>query len=189
MRTLPDLLRAPSGRPLDVVFAGINPGERSAQRGHYYAHPGNVFWRALEASPLASSTRTEGGLTFEDDRALPDRLGIGFTDVVKRVVTDSTDVSTAELSAAAPHFRRRIAYASPRCVCFTSTRAFGALFPGAWRARGWGVQGVALEGAAVWVMPSTSGRAAAYRSEVTRVLEELAASLGRRAQPPLEGVA
>ena len=189
MRTLPDLLRAPSGRPLDIVFAGINPGERSAQRGHYYAHPGNAFWRALEASPLAASSQKEGGLTFEDDRALPDRFGIGFTDVVKRVVTDSTDVSTAELRAAAPHFRRRIAYASPRCVCFTSTRAFEALFPRAWRARGWGAQGVTLEGAAVWVMPSTSGRAAAHRGEVTRVLEELAASLGRTARPPLEGAA
>lgn len=174
MRTLPDLLRAPSGRRLDVVFAGINPGERSAQLGHYYAHPGNAFWRALEASPFA-----EGPLAPGDDRLLPEQLGIGFTDVVKRVVTDSMAVGTEELRAATPHFRRRIAYAAPRAVCFTNTRAFEAVFPRAWRARRWGAQERELAGAAVWVMPSTSGRAAAYRDEVARVLEELAASLGR----------
>jgi TDG/mug DNA glycosylase family protein len=178
MRTLPDLLRAPLGCRLDVVFAGINPGERSAQLGHYYAHPGNAFWRALEVSPLA-----EGSLAPDDDRALPARLGIGFTDVVKRVVTDSTQVTAGELRAAAPHFERRIGYARPRAVCFTNTRAFEALFPRAWRAGCWGPQGLRLADAEVWVMPSTSGRAAAYRGEVARVLEELAASLGREAGP------
>jgi TDG/mug DNA glycosylase family protein len=184
MRTLPDLLRASSGRRLDVVFAGINPGERSAQLGHYYAHPGNAFWRALEASPLA-----EGVVRPGDDRALPNRLGIGFTDVVKRVVTDSTRVTAEELRAAAPHFARRIAYAHPRAVCFTNTRAFETLFPRAWRARNWGAQRLRLADAEVWVMPSTSGRAAAYRGEVTRVLEELAASLGRGERKALEGAA
>lgn len=48
--TLPDLLT--SG--LDLVFVGINPGERSAEHGHYYGHPGNAFWRALSASPLVA---------------------------------------------------------------------------------------------------------------------------------------
>jgi len=37
-RTLPDLLRP----GLDLVFVGINPGETSARRGHYYANPGNA---------------------------------------------------------------------------------------------------------------------------------------------------
>ena len=50
MRTLPDLLRP----GLRVVFVGINPGERSARRGHYYGHPGNAFWRVLSASPLVA---------------------------------------------------------------------------------------------------------------------------------------
>ncbi len=181
MRTLPDLLRAASGRPLDLVFAGINPGERSARRGHYYAHPGNAFWPALEASPLV-----EGALAPEDDRTLGERWGIGFTDVVKRVVTDSTEVSQRELRAAAPHFRLRIAYARPRAVCFTSTRAFGGVVRGGWRPHQWGQQDATLEGASVWVMPSTSGRAAAHRAAVGRVLAELATALGRTS---LEGAA
>ncbi|MEI6665601.1 MAG: uracil-DNA glycosylase family protein, partial [Chloroflexota bacterium] len=50
VRTLPDLLRP----GLDLVFVGINPGEESARRGHYYAHPGNAFWPALSASGLTT---------------------------------------------------------------------------------------------------------------------------------------
>lgn len=170
MHTLPDLLRP----GLDVVFVGINPGERSAQAGHYYAHPGNGFWPALGESPLV-----DRHLTPEDDRTLPLAEAIGFTDVVKRVVTDSTTVTTEELRASIPAFSCRIAYAKPRAVCFTSSRAFDVLFPRIRASGRWGRQPVTLEGAAVWVMPSTSGRAVRHREHVHRVLRELAAELGR----------
>ena len=100
---------------------------------------------------------------------------------MKRVLSDSTRVSDAELRAAAPAFRRRIAYASPRAVCFTTTRAFDVLFAHARAAEAWGHQPVCVEGAAAWVMPSTSGRAAGYREHVHRVLRELAEWLRRRA--------
>jgi double-stranded uracil-DNA glycosylase len=172
VRTLPDLLQP----PLNLVFVGINPGEQSARAAHYYAHPGNGFWPALAASPLVDRP-----LTPEDDRSLPLTERIGFTDVVKRVVTDSTDVTAAELRASAPAFRRRIGYASPRAVCFTSTRAFDVLFPKIRPANGWGRQPVTIEGAQAWVMPSTSGRAMRHREHVHRVLQELAAEL---ATPP-----
>ena len=168
-RTLPDLLRP----GLDVVFIGINPGETSARRGHYYAHPGNAFWRELSACGLV-----DRALAPEDDRRLL-ALGIGFTDVVKRVVTDSSEVSDQELAAAAPALRSRIAYARPSAVCFTSTRGLGALFPRMRSARSWGRQPADLHGAEVWLIPSTSGRAAAHRAEVRRVLAELA----RRVRP------
>ena len=177
--TLPDLLP----RGLDVVFVGINPGLHSARRGHYYGHPGNAFWRMLGASPLVARP-----VTPEDDAALATAPAggarIGFTDVVKRVLTDSTGITAAELATAAPAFRARIAAAAPRAVCFTATRPFLALYPKAWRARGWGRQNVpSFEGAPaemqVWVMPSTSGRAAAYHGRITGVLADLAASLGR----------
>jgi double-stranded uracil-DNA glycosylase len=168
--TLPDHLRP----GLDLVFVGINPGERSAERGHYYAHPGNAFWRVLSASPLIARD-----LGPEDDASLLDD-GIGLTDLAKRVVTDSSQVTDAELRASIEAFRARIASASPRAVCFTATRPFAALYPGEWRSLGWGRQDVApLEGADVWVMPSPSGRAAAYRNRIGEVLADLAHSLGR----------
>ncbi len=175
-RTLPDLLRP----GLDLVFVGINPGERSTATGHYYGHPGNAFWRTLSASSLVVRP-----VIPEDDATLHDSPGlgagavrIGFTDVVKRVLTDSTGITTAELTAAAPAFRSRIQAARPRAVCFTSIRSFSAIYPPAWHPRGWGHQPVPLlEGAAVWVMPSPSGRAAAYHGEAAAVLTALAKSL------------
>lgn len=169
-QTLPDLL-VPG---LDLVFVGINPGERSAELGHYYSHPGNGFWPALSDSPLL-----EAPAGPEDDRSLAERARIGFTDVVKRVITDSTDVSNEELRASEAAFRARIAGASPRAVCLTSSRAFDVLFPKVRTSGAWGRQPVTLEGASVWVMPSTSGRAVAHREHVHRVLAELAVYLGR----------
>ena len=171
LRTLPDLLRP----GLELVFVGINPGEHSARLGHYYGHPGNAFWSALSTCGLVP--RDVGP---EDDRRLPLDYGIGFTDVVKRVQTDSTRVSDAELRASEPAFRRRIAYASPRAVCFTTTRAFDVLHPRVRASGTWGRQPVQIAGAEAWVMPSTSGRAAGYRAEAQRVLRELAIALGRR---------
>lgn len=173
--TLPDLLRP----GLDLVFVGINPGERSAERGHYYGHPGNAFWRRLSASPLVGRD-----VTCEDDASLLD-LGIGFTDVVKRVITDSAQISRAEFEAARPAFLERVALASPRAICFTATRPFEAVYPRAWTSRGWGRQDVPpLASAEVWVMPSPSGRAAGYHGAIDHVLADLAWSLGwdRRSQ-------
>lgn len=182
LETLPELLRP----GLDLVFVGINPGERSAERGRYYGHPGNAFWRRLSASPLVSHA-----VTADDDASLQAGLDggptIGFTDVVKRVITDSTQITNAEMRDAVEDFRARIRYASPRAVCFTATRPFEAVYPGQWQARGWGRQAVpSLEGASVWVMPSPSGRAAGYHGEIERVLVALAAWMADR-QPEGEG--
>ena len=46
--TLPDYLEP----GLKLIFIGINPGYYSAQVGHYYARPGNLFWWALSNSGL-----------------------------------------------------------------------------------------------------------------------------------------
>jgi double-stranded uracil-DNA glycosylase len=170
LQTLPDLL-APG---LDLVFVGINPGETSARLGHYYANPGNAFWRLLSASPLVSRR-----VRCEDDASLAHAtpLRIGFTDVVKRVETDSSKVTRAEVRESVEAFRARLRLARPRAVCFTGGRQFDELYPGIRPRNRWGRQGVDLDGVAAWVIPSTSGRAAAYRGEIAAVLEALAASL------------
>ncbi len=171
--TLPDLLRL----GLDLVFVGINPGETSARRGHYYANPGNAFWRVLSESPLVSHR-----VTPEDDASLSHArpFPIGFTDVVKRVETDSTKVTPAEVRASVEAFQARLAIARPRSVCFTGGRQFDDLYPKMRPRHGWGRQPLDLDGAAMWVIPSTSGRAAAYRGQIAAVLADLAQSLGVR---------
>ena len=72
---LPDIL-APD---LRIVFCGTAAGERSAERGHYYAGRGNAFWRLLADTGL-----TPRLLSPEDDASLP-RFGLGLTDLVKEV--------------------------------------------------------------------------------------------------------
>jgi hypothetical protein len=42
LEKLPDQLQD----HLRLVFAGTAAGQRSADVGHYYAHPGNRFWRS-----------------------------------------------------------------------------------------------------------------------------------------------
>ena len=156
---------------------GINPGERSAQLGHYYGHRGNAFWQALSASALV-----DGDVGPTDDRLLLDGCGIGFTDVVKRVMTDSTRISDAELRASASAFERRIAYAAPRAVCFTTTRAFDVLFP---RVRASGHMGPTTgryrRGRGVGDAFDFGARGRLPRGR-RRVLAELACALGRRAR-------
>ena len=170
IRTLDDLM--PPG--LDLVFVGINPPEYSAQRQRYYSHPNNRLWRWL-----SDSTLVDREVGPDDDDGLPERDGIGFTDVVKRVETDSRNVTPAELRAAVPDFKRRIADASPRAVCFNGAKAFEAVFPRQWTPGAWGRHDVPLGGATVWVMPSSSGSAGGAHKHAPHVLRDLARALGR----------
>ncbi len=57
---LPDYLA--SG--LDVILVGINPGLRSAEKGHHFAGPGNKFWDLLKDSGLTPLTLKPLHYTF-----------------------------------------------------------------------------------------------------------------------------
>src|SRR6201995_2957482 len=70
---LPDQLRD----GLRLVFVGTAASTRSARVGHYSAHPGNRFWRALHEARITARRYQpdEFGRLLE--------LGIGFTDLSK----------------------------------------------------------------------------------------------------------
>ena len=70
---LPDVLQP----GLALVFCGTAAGKRSAAEGAYYAHPGNLFWRALAEVGL-----TPHRYPAEEFPRLAE-LGIGFTDLAK----------------------------------------------------------------------------------------------------------
>ena len=61
-----------------VLFAGINPGVRSALTGHHFAGFSNRFWPLLFESGLVPER-----LTFEHDDRLPE-FGFGITNIVPR---------------------------------------------------------------------------------------------------------
>lgn len=107
--TLPDYL-APD---LKLVFIGINPGTFSAEAGHYYARPGNLFWKALSLSGL-----TQRVVGPEDDAVLWLEEKIGFTDVVKRPTNSSGDLRQDEFDVGAKELTKKIERYQPANVCF-----------------------------------------------------------------------
>jgi double-stranded uracil-DNA glycosylase len=175
VQTLPDLL-APG---IEILFVGINPSVYSAQAGHYYARPGNMFWRCLHESGL-----TPVRLRPEEDRRVLE-WGIGITDCVKRPTVSAAELSPAEFREGVDALLSRIALAQPRVVCFNGLVGYrGAFDP---RAR-LGRQERRLEEAVVFVVPSTSGANAAYsrqeRIEWFTRLRDLRDLLRREASMP-----
>ncbi|XP_033882567.2 G/T mismatch-specific thymine DNA glycosylase-like [Acipenser ruthenus] len=86
-KTLPDILTF----NLDIVIIGINPGLMAAHKGHHYPGPGNHFWKCLFLSGLSDTQ-----LNHMDDQLLPEKCGIGFTNMVERTTPGSKDLSSKE---------------------------------------------------------------------------------------------
>ena len=164
---LPDLL-APG---LDLVFVGINPSVYSARRGHYFARPSNRFWPTLNESGLVPRP-----FRPEDDADLL-AYGIGLTDLVARPTPRVEDVTDAEFAAGRIILRDKLRRYSPRAVCFVGKVAYQR-FSGQVRV-GYGLQRERFDSMALFVMPSTSGRANRLHAERQRCLAEVRAFLGR----------
>jgi TDG/mug DNA glycosylase family protein len=141
---LPDLLRP----GLKVVFCGTAAGTASAKARAYYAGPGNAFWQALHLTGL-----TPVELVPAEFERLPE-FGIGLTDICKIAYGSDAEVGVAEFDAAG--LQEKIATAEPTYLAFNGKNAArGALE----RDVAYGLQEEQLGGAAVWVLPSTSGAA------------------------------
>jgi TDG/mug DNA glycosylase family protein len=141
---LPDVLRP----GLRVVFCGTAAGTASARAEAYYAGPGNGFWRTLDEIDLTPTQLAPG--EFE---RLPE-LGIGLTDICKVLHGSDLEVGTVEFDVEG--LEARIAAAEPTNLAFNGKNAArGALE----RDVGYGAQPERIGGAAVWVLPSTSGAA------------------------------
>src|SRR6201995_578773 len=108
---LPDQLRA----GLRLVFVGTAASTRSTGLGHYYAHPGNRFWRALH----------EAGITPRryqpSEFAALLELGIGFTDLSKSGAEMDPQVDRRSFAAAA--LRPKMEPPPPKTFPFTSKKA------------------------------------------------------------------
>jgi double-stranded uracil-DNA glycosylase len=110
---LPDLL-VPD---LAVVFVGTSVSDRSADRGHYYAHPTNRFWDLLAVTGLIAN----GPLTSEDDRTITTH-GVGLTDLVKvRAASSDRWLSAGDFDV--PGFLERLDRVAPRIVAFNGRKA------------------------------------------------------------------
>lgn len=161
--TLPHLLKP----GLRVVFIGYNPAIFSAEAGHYYARPGNMFWRHLSASGLAGRD-----VTPNDDRCLPDEAGIGFTDLCCRPTVRASELSTAEIREGAARLHAELLEHQPRIACFSGRgiyQHFGRHALGLRAAelavRPYGEQPERIGSTRSWVIPSSSGLASKWHRE------------------------
>jgi double-stranded uracil-DNA glycosylase len=114
---LPDLLQG----GLKVVFVGTAAGQRSADVGHYYAHPGNRFWRAIHETGLTPRRYHP----HEFSSLLT--LGIGFTDMCKTGA--GMDHTALNFPIDVPAFRKKMQQYRPKTIAFTSKKA-ASLFYG-----------------------------------------------------------
>ncbi|MFN0147929.1 MAG: mismatch-specific DNA-glycosylase [Dehalococcoidia bacterium] len=175
-RALPLLMRP----GLRLVFIGNNPGIESARAGHYYAHPGNAFWRQLSESGLVP-----GPVTSADDAGLMDLAGIGFTDICTHATARAAELSSADLRQGALRLHGELVLYEPAIAVFNGRSVFEpfarhalGLVPVAIRGRAFGAQTEMLAATRLWMIPSSSGLASGWRARRLELLKELACELG-----------
>jgi len=154
---LPDHL-APD---LDVVLVGINPGVRSAAKGHHFAGPGNRFWALLADSGL-----TPRKFRFEEDGELLEH-GIGLTNIVARTSRSSADLGPSDYEEGRRILVYKMARYRPRAVGLVGVTVLRALWPALSSARppgkvACGLRPETLGSSVLFVLPNPSGRNAHY---------------------------
>jgi sugar fermentation stimulation protein A len=160
---LPDHVRA----GLRLLVVGLNPGHYSAWHRGYFARPGNRFWPAMRAARIVPTWAGPGSEAW-----CCRTLGIGFTDVVKRPTRSIEELAPTEWAVGAERLRELVRRYRPRAVLFVGLHGARAVLG---RAVEPGRAAVELEGSAVFVLPSTSGRQATYRSNaIAAAARELA---------------
>ena len=176
MDTLPHHLRP----GLRIVFIGYNPAIYSARVGHYYARPGNVFWRQLSASGLVVRE-----VRPEDDVLLLDEAGIGFTDLCERPTVRAAELLPAEIAAGARRLQGELLRHQPRLAVFSGRGIFAHF---ARHALGLAAREANTAADGEWpqrlgetrlgVIPSSSGLASKWHGERLELLKEIAKAAG-----------
>ncbi|KKY39231.1 putative mismatch-specific thymine-dna glycosylate [Diaporthe ampelina] len=119
---LPDAL-APN---LLALFCGLNPGVRTAQTGHAYNHPSNLFWKLMYSSgvlPVRCSA--------EEDRTLPARFNLGLTNIVSRPSRNGAELSKAEMDAGVGALEAKVRRWRPEVVVVVGK----SIWESVWRVR------------------------------------------------------
>ena len=161
---------------LDVVFVGYNPSLPAWRTGHYYANPGNRFYRLLFESGL-----TPRLLSPAEDRSLLE-FGIGATDLLAEPSARAQLVPAARFREAAPAVLAKLAAVKPKAICCNGVGVHRLLM-GTAPAR-LGLQpGVRVGSSALFVVPSTIGLVNGRAGERLAAFRELAEWLGK-APPP-----
>ena len=151
---VPDYLRP----GLKLVIVGINPGIRSGAARRHYAFRGNHFWPLMYNSGLLPIP-----LTHENDERVLE-FDIGLTNLVDRTTRGMEDLTWEEMVAAGDVLRAKMLKYRPKVVCFNGMGIYQA-FAGSKKRIELGLQPETLDGILLYVVPSSSGRTAAYQMD------------------------
>jgi TDG/mug DNA glycosylase family protein len=149
---LPDLLQD----NLRLVFVGTAAGQRSADAGHYYAHPGNRFWRTIHAVGI-----TPRRYAPHEFPALL-KFGIGFTDLCKLGAGMDYQALTSPIDI--PAFWEKMQRYRPSTIAFTSKKAASLFYGRPTKAVALGRQPPLKDFPIVFVLASPSGAASGHWS-------------------------
>ena len=141
---LPDVLQP----GLALVFCGTAAGKRAAAERAYYAHPGNLFWRALFEAGLTPRLLAPAQVPQSPDH------GIGLTDLAKRHSGNDNELPRDAFDV--PALISKIERHQPRLLAFTSKNAARAALG---HAAGYGLQHETIGSTRLFVLPSPSGQA------------------------------
>lgn len=144
LHVLPDVLQP----GLALVFCGTAAGKRSAAERAYYAHPGNLFWRALHEAGMTPR------LFAPAEFPLLPQFGIGLTDLAKRHSGNDDELPPGAFDV--PALRAKVERYAPGVIAFTSKNAGRAALG---RTVSYGLQDEGIGATRVFVLPSPSGQA------------------------------
>jgi TDG/mug DNA glycosylase family protein len=151
---VPDLLPGP-GRPLRLLFVGINPGLWTVATRTHFAHPGNRFYPALlRAGVVERRIDPAAGMTDDDREHLRSR-GIGITNVVRRATAKASELTDDELRAGGAELTALVERARPAVVAVAGVTAYRTAF--GQRKATTGLQPARWGDSEVWVVPNPSG--------------------------------
>jgi TDG/mug DNA glycosylase family protein len=154
---------------LKLVFVGTAASQRSADVGHYYAHPRNRFWRTLHQIGI-----TPRQYQPHEFAGLPD-MHIGFTDMCKLGAGMDRVALTSPIDV--PAFRQKMRRYQPKTIAFTSKKAASLFYSRTTPTIALGRQPTEQDFPTVFVLPSPSG--AASGSWSVQPWQELADWVGR----------
>ena len=170
--------QAPRLRPilrpgLDLIVVGYNPSLPAWRTGHYYANPGNRFYRLLFDSGL-----TPGLLRPDEDWTLP-AYGIGVTDLVPLPSARADQLPVARFREAVAERLGELAELAPRAVCCNGLGVYRLLAGRDPMRPGLQPDHPALPGIAVFAVPSSSGLVNGRTAERLTAWKAVARWLGR----------
>jgi double-stranded uracil-DNA glycosylase len=152
---------------LRLVFAGTAASQRSADLGHYYAHPGNRFWRTIHEVGI-----TPRRYEPHEFRSLL-KIGIGFTDLCKS--GSGMDHQALTFPIDIPAFQEKMRRYQPGTIAFTSKKAASLFYGRPTKAVALGQQPPLDDFPTVFVLASPSGAASGHWS--VQPWQELADSI------------